>query len=390
MHWLVFNLLWHSVGTGRLVDGEVNLRDCKRFSTEIQETLAVILQAADKIGYARPETKDEAEESGKEKQIQRGSLLDIKDNAGQSQYLELLLRTCHGSSLASVMRAVLPAQPHLLLTDSSREPLFSTPGNTALHYAVSHARVDAVALLLSFGAHYEPKNNCGESPWTDGRIDWMNKADEAKSTATAMPTANSNAMMDTSEDKAAPLTGAVPFVVFGSNVHPLIQHFDTKLYESTEFEAERAWGLREGLRLEQPSYVGESDTAAIRRLLFQAALAHATDEGDNGSLSTVKKLVKIYKHESVGKKMFPLAYRGDAFYYSPLQTAVAYEDTSTGILDQLLQLPFLLHTQSRATEFPALTRAIFCRNFVGAKHLLEAGYNVNFRDSATGATAIVS
>lgn len=175
--------------------------------------------------------------------------------------------------------------------------------------------------------------------------------------------------------------------------HPMTARFDSNFYTATDSlaAAERAWGLREGLRLEQPSFVGETDAAAIKRLLFQAALMHAADSGDAGDLKMVKKLrVLWYKDQKAGKKMFPLAYRGDAFYMSPLQTAVAYEDTSTSILDELLRLPILLHVQSRATEFPALTRATFCHNFDALRHLIDAGYNINFRDSATGATAIVS
>lgn len=81
VHWLVFNLLWHDVGTGVLeANGDVNLAGCKRWSSAIQETLAAILRAGDLIGYARPEKKQQADQEGME--VKRGSLLDIKDKAG--------------------------------------------------------------------------------------------------------------------------------------------------------------------------------------------------------------------------------------------------------------------------------------------------------------------
>ena len=45
------------------------------------------------------------------------------------------------------------------------------------------------------------------------------------------------------------------------------------------------------MRVEQCSYIGESDAAAIKRLIFQLQLYEAVERDDNGDEADVRRLV---------------------------------------------------------------------------------------------------
>lgn len=166
----------------------------------------------------------------------------------------------------------------------------------------------------------------------------------------------------------------------------------SSVYSSVTRVYERKWGTMDGLRIDQESYAGESDSAAIKRLIFQRKLALAAEDGDDGNLREVKRLVLLWKKaQKEGKKMFPLVYRADVDFFSPLQTAVSYASESTAILAQLLQLPINPHVQPARFQFAPFTLSLVSNNPRAAWMLLQAEHcpaDINMRDAANGKTAL--
>jgi hypothetical protein len=161
--------------------------------------------------------------------------------------------------------------------------------------------------------------------------------------------------------------------------------------------------LPDGLRVEQCSFARgadvESDAAAIKRLLFQQRLFFAVDADPYGDESAVRALVAEWKKaEADGARMYPLAYRFDVCFVDPLQVAVAYEEPNDAIVELLLSLPQCWHVQNRAVRRAALHEAAALARIEptdpkgGGKAylqlLLDAGWQVNHRDVATGSTPL--
>lgn len=134
--------------------------------------------------------------------------------------------------------------------------------------------------------------------------------------------------------------------------HPLIASFDSSLYASHDSSIiRRRWGLNEGLCVEANRFSDESDASAIKRLLFQRKLFQAVEDGDNGDIAEVRRLVTEWQPAyASGARMHPLCYRADSDWMAPLQTAVSYEKENVDILKLLLQLPHCYHIQSKAKE----------------------------------------
>lgn len=134
------------------------------------------------------------------------------------------------------------------------------------------------------------------------------------------------------------------------------------------------WGLAEGLRIEQCSYQGESDSAAIKRLLFQRDLYRATDAGESGDAKEVRRLVSLWKSEQrKGKRLYPLVYRADTDEYSPIQVAVEMVDQRAGLdlLQMILELPNNLHVQSARMEWECGSLAAVNRNIEAVDMLIR-------------------
>lgn len=259
-------------------------------------------------------------------------------------------------------------------------------GNTPLHWAVHFRRVDLVGMLLLHGASVAVKNKAGQTPFD--MVEWDAQAaggpaaapaaaamvdvdEEAKSAAATTSAASSSAAAAASSSSAAAPASA------------------SSIYASQGHALERRWGTHEGLRIDQCSYEGESDSAAIKRLLFQAQLFHAVNEGDFGKLDKVKELVTQWKQaEHKGKRMFPLVYRSDVAWHHPLRVCVAYENGDTAILSELLRLPINLHIQSAIPAPHALHEACAVEFPTAREKLIKAGCDINLRDLRTGATAL--
>jgi hypothetical protein len=183
-------------------------------------------------------------------------------------------------------------------------------------------------------------------------------------------------------------------------VHSLLRGFDSSVYADVDGRHhERRWGRAEGMRIDQCSFEGESDEAAIKRLLFQRSLLAAVEAEPTGDLARARQLVDQWqKAFASGKRMYPVCYRWDAFRHSPLTVAVQYDHDSTdgvghavndnSMLELLLTLPHALHVQSAACEYPALHMAVSTGNMSGAKLLLQAGFHPDARDLVTGCTAL--
>lgn len=144
----------------------------------------------------------------------------------------------------------------------------------------------------------------------------------------------------------------------------------------------RRWGLAEGLRIDQCSYAGESDSAAIKRLLFQRSLYLATESGDSGDATEVRRLVSVWKSaERSGRRMYPLVYRADCDEYSPIQVAVEMVNQQAGLelLTMILELSNNLHVQSARMEWEA-------GSLVAANSNMEA-LDLLIKGQSTGSTA---
>ena len=227
-------------------------------------------------------------------------------------------------------------------------------------------------MLLLHGANGEIKNNAGQTPFD--MVEWDSKA--AGSAAAAA--------MDVDEGVAAAASSSS-----SSSAASASPASASRIYASQGHAIERRWGTHEGLRIEQCSYGGESDPAAIKRLLFQMQLFHAVEEGDDGNLTKVKDLVAAWKQAEKSKRMFPLVYRCDVAWDHPLRVAVTYESGDTAILSELLKLPLNLHIQS-AIPMPHALHEACAMNFTAAREkLVEAGCDINVRDVRTGATPLV-
>ena len=217
------------------------------------------------------------------------------------------------------------------------------------HWAVNANRVDLVGLLLLHGANVELRNATGQTPID--MVDW----DEA---------GEDDPMQ---EDGPAAASAAA-----AASATPHAARRDTSIYCSMSHHEERRWGTPDGLRVEQCSYAGESDAAAIRRLIFQRQLFQAVEAGDDGDEVRVRALVEQWEAASAsGKRMWPLVYRHDVEMKHPLQIAVAYESQDTAIIKLILRLPHSLHVQSRATEHHALHLAAYLSMHGHIKLLLE-------------------
>jgi len=147
------------------------------------------------------------------------------------------------------------------------------------------------------------------------------------------------------------------------------------IYSSLTHTYERMWGTPDGLRVEQCSYAGESDAAAIRRLLFQRQLFQAVEAGDDGDEPAVRRLVAEWKHErdEGHKRMWPLVYRADVDDESPIQSAVfmANQEAGHSLLALLLQLPHAFHVQSQRELWAALPLAVDSSNMAAVDQLLN-------------------
>jgi len=99
-------------------------------------------------------------------------------------------------------------------------------------------------------------------------------------------------------------------------------------------------------------------SAAIKRLLFQQLLFFAADADPYGDQARVRALVSEWQAAAAGGvRMWPLAYRFDVSWISPLQVAIAYEEPDEQIVQLLLLLPQILHVQTAAFMRPAFHEA---------------------------------
>ena len=225
----------------------------------------------------------------------------------------------------------------------------------------------ALDSLLLHGASVVVRNKAGQRAFDLVDFDLASDDDSGEpEAAAAAPGADE--MKDTGPAPAA-ATGSK---AFGAHLAGLLK---PALYSSLTHTYERKWGTAEGLRVEQCSYVGESDSAAIKRLLFQRMLFNAVEKGDSGDEAEVKRLVSHWQRmQAEGKRrMWPLVYRADVDEYSPIQSCVAMEDQAAGhkLLKIILQLPNNLHVQSYRPEWMALSLAITSGNVEAADILIK-------------------
>lgn len=281
-------------------------------------------------------------------------------------------------------------------------------GNTCLHYAVAHHRVDLVGLLLLHGANHEIANR--ENVKVEDLVDWQMVGVHSRCKMNSTPTNGVGGAGFPDDDGDIDMTSFEPpssasqqtVAVMDSqesmrekkplsSIHPLIRHLDPSVYSSCTRLIERRWGTADGLRIEACQFEEETSTAAIKRLLFQARLHAAVIAGEDGDLPRVKALVREWSAayaDSTRLRMFPLAYRADAAYAHPLQEASSYVSDSVLVLQKLLRLPFLLHVQVRRFQYAALPLAVVSCNLAAVDLLIRAGANVNLRDALNGKTAL--
>lgn len=374
VHWLVFSAMWLPVGSATATEEDIDLSGVARYNVEIEPTLMMMLAASERIGYANPCKHPQ----------------DV------------------GSTDEDLLRDESDQSPAVQATKGNLLDLQDAAGNTPLHYAVHKRRVDVVSLLLCHGASASVANQDGTKAYD--MLDWPDPKSRAVSTGPtpaaaaatqAAATRTTARRVDTRSDAGSgedeiksegdDSTASVHSAASTSHVHPLIAKFDSSIAASTGSAVARHWGTMESLRLESCMYVGESCDGAVKRLLFQQLLLDAVEADPVGDEKMVRGLVTLWRRTyNSGTPMFPLAYRHDAFYVSPLQTAVAYETTDTSILQHLLKLPFAFHVQPRVTDHAPMHRAAMCHNYAAMRLLQRAGYNINHRDSATGQTPLLT
>ena len=326
----------------------------------LEPRLRALLCASEEEGYS---TWRELEEDEEPRESSKGSLLDLKDNNGNTP----LVRQTTSLQLCAEMQTA--EQP---LTDSIRFCCCLLQ-----HWCVHHRRVDLVGMLLLHGANAQIKNRNGQTPFD--MVDWDVKAADHGEAQRAEPMDLDVPQQEAGD--AAPAASASSASV-KSTVHPLITRLDSSIYTQSNRRTERRWGLTEGLHIEQCSYVGESDPAAITRLLFSRLCYDATERGDNGDAAEVRRLVGLWKAaEASGARMFPLVFRWDAAWRSPLQTAAVYEDSSTAILRILLELPISFHVQPAKAQHSALHLAAEAGSLEAVGMLLDGPSHCNARPS---------
>ena len=294
IHWLIFAAMWSGVGKAELsADGQqIDLSNVTRYKVEVEPTLQLLLSLSEKVGYS-----------------------NLFKREGDIGYNTIEAENGSSSAASSLSRGSL-----LDLTDRA--------GNTPLHYCVLHGRVDLVGLLICYGANVTIKNNSGFSVsdlvslQTQSDID----AKEKKSTQQQQQTNDEAKMTDTIAAAAVAATSTAAKPPSSTQYHELLSSFDTSIYSSSDptHTVSRHWGTNEGLLFEECRFSGETAREAIARLIFQKKLFDAVDSGDSGDLVEVKKLVRLWRTlQKEGKRMFPLAYRADAFYLSPLQVSTS-------------------------------------------------------------------
>ena len=204
--------------------------------------------------------------------------------------------------------------------------------------------------LLLHGASVTARNKAGQTPYD--LVQW-----------------------DEREDDDADSNGDSSKLVNGGPSKGKATAAKDAIYSSLTHTYERMWGTPDGLRVEQCSYAGESDAAAIRRLIFQRQLFQAVEAGDDGDEPAVSRLVAEWKRErdEGHKRMWPLVYRADVDDESPIQSAVfmANQEAGNRLLALLLQLPHALHVQSQRELWAALPLAVDSSNIAAVDQLLN-------------------
>jgi len=347
----------------------------------IESLLTQLVEAGKRWGYERRNceaAKDEGE--------------DIEADDGEDDEKNEAKRHWRANALAK-QREQIGERLQIETKKASLLDAQDAHGNTALHWCVHYRRVDLVAMLLLHGARIDIKNHAGTKVYD--MVQWQTKEEKEgmneqnEDDASHSSKASSGKKTTSTSKKGLPKTASSSSHPSSIHPHPLLASFDSSVYATPSSDVNaRKWGLPEGMRIEHPSYEGESEEAAIKRLIFSQALFDAVDAGDNGNLDAVKRLVKEWLDaERSGRfKMYPLMYRADHAYNHPLHVAVSYEDDNVAILYELLKLPFAFHVQSAATNYPPLHAAAMNNNEAAVRALIDAGCNVNFRDVVTGKT----
>lgn len=348
IHYLIFYALERSVGEAHLfssihssesthINSGVDLSRVTRYSVEIESTLVLLLNASEKFGYSN-HCRVWDDDIGMDWSMASNDPLNSNE----------------------MKVSLLDIQDH--------------HGNTPLHYCVAHNRVDLVGMLLCHGASVKVKNKIGQTVYD--MKEW------AKSTPVDDASIN---------PKLAYSQTSFPSEGSPSSLHPLLIGRCSEPYTSLAKSANRCWGLHEGLLIEECRYKTETQDGAIKRLIFQQLLLNAVEEGKSGNLKKVQSLVDEWSqcYEQCRYDMFPLVYRGDAFFESPLQIAPAYSTNDEIILTRLLRLPFLYHLQARCHEFAPLHQAVVAMNERAVALLITWGYNINHRDGMNGRTPLI-
>jgi hypothetical protein len=208
-------------------------------------------------------------------------------------------------------------------------------GHTALHYAANQGRPDLVALLRYWAEYAILKENkrTGSAECFDVKI---------VSEYSLRP-------FDCCEwdrDNARPADAAYPTSKSLARPQP------KQVEGQSELNVASAFGTEYGLLLYTEQYWNESDSAACKRLLFQADMWNAVNAGENGDLRQLERLLSSHNDAHLdGDRIFPLACRHGCSDDAPIWRAIVYDNANDKILETLLEFPWVLQLQSGDRQF---------------------------------------